>query len=108
MTTQSFAQTVAVTTSLGTTEAFRYTDGQWGRILLPSVANTSLTFYECDTIDGTYSLCSDAGTSGVLTVPTAVSAPQSIAIPSVLIGSRFIKMVANVGAVTATVVTKTQ
>jgi len=108
MTTKSFAQTVAVTTSLATTGAVRYTDRQWGRILLPSVANTSLTFYECDSEAGTYSLCSDVGTSGVLTVPTAASDPQSIAIPSVLIGSRFIKMVANVGAVTATVVTKTQ
>ena len=108
MQTISFSQTVAVTTSLATTKAFQYTDRQWGRILLPAVANTSLTFYECDTIDGTYSLCSDVGTSGVLTVPTAASDPQSIAIPTVLAGSRFLKVVANVGAVTATVVTKTQ
>ena len=105
--TRSFAQTVAVNTALSTTAAFSVTDMLYGRILLPSVANTSLTFYECNTIGGTYSLCSDVGTSGVLTVPTAAAVPQSIALPSVLIGSRFLKMVANVGAVTATVVTKT-
>jgi len=106
MSTQSFSQTVAVTTALSTTAAFRITDMLYGRILLPSVANTSLTFYECDTAGGTYHLCSDVGTSGVLTVPTAATDPQSIAMPSVLAGSRFVKMVANVGAVTATVVTK--
>ena len=106
--TRSVSQPVAVTTSAATTAAFRVTDMLYGRILLPSVANTTLTFYESDTINGTYHLCIDAGTNGVLTVPTAVSAPQAIGIPTVLAGSMFLKMVANVGAVTATVITKTQ
>jgi hypothetical protein len=98
---------VALTTSLATTGAFRYTDMVAGRIVLPSVANTSLTFYECDTINGTYVLCDDVGTNGVLTVPTAAAAGKAVGIPTVLLGSAFIKMVANVGAVTATVITKT-
>ncbi len=106
MNTQSFSRTVSLTTALGTTQAFSFGEMLYGRILLPSVANTSLTFYECDTEGGTYHLCSDVGTSGVLTVPSAVAAPQSIAIPSVLIGSKFLKMVANAGAVTATLVFK--
>ena len=108
MRTYSFAQTIDVTTAESTTEAFSMTDSLWGRILLPSVANTSLTFYECDTIDGTYHLCDDVGTNGVLTVPTAAAAAQSVGIPTVLRGSRFVKIVGNVGAVTATIVLKAQ
>ena len=109
MQVKSQAQSVAVTTSLSTTQAISLTDMLYGRILILSGSMTAITFYECDTIDGTYSLCGDAGTSGVLTVTTAASTPQSVAIPSVLIGSRFVKMVASTGTppATVTVVTKT-
>jgi len=106
MHTNSFSRTIDVTTSAATTEAFSLTDLRWGRILLPSAANTTLTFYECDTFGGTYHLCDDVGTNGVLTVPSAAAAPQSVAIPTVLQGSRFIKIVGNVAAVTATIVSK--
>ncbi|HUT60708.1 MAG TPA: hypothetical protein VNA25_22920 [Phycisphaerae bacterium] len=106
MSVRSFAQSVAVTTALGTTAAFRFTDMVSGRILLPDGENTSLTFYECDTIDGTYVLCDDVGTNGVVAVVTAAVTPKSYVIPTALAGSRFIKIVANVADVTATVVTK--
>lgn len=105
---RSYTQSVAVTTSLSTTGLFLFTDKVCGRIILSSIANTSLTFYECDTRDGTYVLCDDVGTNGVLTVPSAAAAGQSVAIPTVLTGSRFLKMVANVGAVTVKVITKTE
>lgn len=103
----SYHQSVVVDTVAGGASApFSMTDKLCGRILIPSGANTAFTFYECETINGTYSLCSDVGTAGVLTVPSAASAPQSIALPSVLAGSRFLKIVAGTSKVTVVVVAK--
>jgi len=104
----SHATTVAMTQVLGTTEAFRLTDMVSGRIILPEGANLNLTFYECDTVDGTYALCDDVGTNGVVAVTTAAVTPKSYEIPTKLTGSRFIKIIGDVADVDITVITKTQ
>ena len=102
---RSHAQTVTLTTSEATTEAFRYTDRVSGRILMPSTANVSLTFYECDTVDGTYALCDDVGTNGAVTITAATVLSEQI--PTALTGSRFIKMVPDAAGMDVTVITKT-
>jgi len=103
---RSHAISVAMTQDRDTTQAFRFTDMIAGRIILLSGANTSLTFYECDTVDGTYVLCDDVGTNGVVSVVTAAVTPKSYVLPTALAGSRFIKIVGNVADVTIKVITK--
>jgi len=105
---RSHAISVAMTQVVATTEAFRYTDMVSGRIMLLTGANTTLTFYECDTVDGTYILCDDVGTNGVVTVTTAAVAGNSVVMPTALAGSRFIKIIGNVADVTIKVIVKTQ
>ena len=108
MSVRSHAITVAMTQVLATTQAFRFTDMLSGRIILPEGANLNLTFYECSTINGTYALCDDVGTNGVVAVTTAAVTPKSYAIPTALAGARFVKIVGDVADVDIKVIMKTQ
>ncbi len=107
MGTQYYKQAITVDTSGGgTSTEFSVVDLLYGRLLIPDGANTAFTFYESDRVGGTFHLCDDVGTNGVLTVPSAASAPKSVALPTVLIGSRVLKIVAGTAKVTVTLLGK--
>lgn len=104
----AFVQSLIIDTAGGgTIGVLDYSECSSGRILLPAgVANTELTFYESVAKNGTFHLCNDVGTSGVLTVPSAAAAAMAVAMPTVLAGSKFLKIVAGTAITTATIIKK--
>ena len=87
---------LAVTTSLSTTPHLAVGRFESGRIIsrtYNSGSGITLTVYESDKFDGEYAICTDAGTAGVL---AALEDNESVALPTVLKGSAYLKFVGNV------------
>lgn len=93
----STSVTLAVTNNLATTGALAVGRHEVGRIICKTynAGGIVLTCYESDTRQGEYTLCTDAGTAGVL---AAIDDDTSIALPTVLNGSRFLKFVADIAS----------
>ncbi len=69
----------------------------------PSASVTSLTFYGCDTNNGTFVLINDLGTAGALTVTASV---WNIVTRTAFEPHHFIQMKSNQASATAIVVAK--
>lgn len=65
-----------------------------GRIMVAStIASTTLTWYECDTIDGTFVPCYNGGNAVTSTLPGGAAA--SCEIPSALAGCSYLRITSN-------------
>lgn len=78
-------------------EAIKYGAYASGSIYVPAGSSmTTLTWFACETVDGTYLAAEDAASAAVT---QTVAASQSHPIPVALAGARFIKATANASGV---------
>lgn len=98
-------QSVALTTSLGTTPIIDYNQCVSGMVHLPSTSATLLTWYASATSTGTFVACYDSAASPAA-VTQVVSGSKAYPIPLALAGAYFLKCVADV-AVTVDITMKT-
>ncbi len=93
MSKESAQITLAITDAIATTPAIIFSDQLVGEVIIPAAASglTSLTWYTCDTIDGTYVVCYDVGTAGAVTVAHS----RAYRFPVEVAGCPFLKIVGN-------------
>lgn len=77
--------------ALATSTPVSFVSARFGRILNNSGAAVTLTVYEAEKADGTYTLCDDVGTAGVL---SAIADGESLRLPEALEGCAWLKFVA--------------
>lgn len=88
---------VAVGTSVANSGAIGYGPFTAGMVYIPSGSSiTTLTWYACETIDGTYLAAEDASSSALA---QTVAQNQAHPIPAALAGARFIKATGNAAGV---------
>jgi len=85
---------VSVGAGVADSEAINYGAYASGMIYIPAGSNlTTLTWWACETIDGTYLRARDSAGAAVT---QTVAASQAHPIPVALLGARFIKAVGGV------------
>ena len=96
MTNQRYSTTipsVAIATAVADSDVIGYGPFGSGSLYVPAGSSlTTLTWYACETRDGTY-LAAETAASAAVTSTVAFS--QSHPIPAALAGARFIKAVGN-------------
>ena len=89
----SHQQTLSVTDTLSTTPSISLENFSLGRIIGRTYPSIVLTVYEAETPQGEYALCSDVDDDGIM---DAINDNESVALPTVLAGSRHLKFVGDV------------
>ena len=85
---------VGVGTSVGNSKPFCFGDYGGGMIMVPSTEGTpTLTFYTCDTEDGTFMQVFPYDSTSGLSVTVAASVAKEI--PPQLFGAHYVKIVAS-------------
>ena len=90
MSAHAAATNIEVTDELATTPAVPLGRVECGRIIGRTYGGIQLTVYESDKPNGTYALCSDVGTAGVL---ASIDLDESVELPTKLAGCAWLKFV---------------
>lgn len=97
MTRRSRVSAPVIHTTLGTCTAIELRNASGAAVLIPT-GITEITYYACDTVDGTFAIVNNVGTAGV----DAVAADKWHVLPAELFPLPFLKIKSTSGTGTAT------